>query len=398
MDATSAAMAEYDAHGIACFRTELAMDPQGKKHVQPPADWGNLDPKDARMRKPGNAVCIRGGPPARADGKHVVVVDADGADAIDVVMRLLERTCEPGFHARIPQVQTQRGPSGRHFYFFAEPGSHASTLKSPTGLVIDGAKVDIDLRAGYRGTEKTEGRGFVYAPPTAARGGGTYILLPGPRIHEAPFMPDALAIALGAGATSDARRAAQVPQEAAVESEANGADGAAALTPAQEAAFKREALRAAVARAGTDRVGYPHSVEVDASAEPVFGCPVVCIKFRFARGTSRVCPVTRIEHDGNNFHVKLGVDKKRTGLPAFFVYCFSEKECNPKRSIKMLALVDQASYEELGIVCNGPSRRSTPTQSLGQTIVLLGEMQKSIDRLIENPGASGSWAHAHDPR
>jgi hypothetical protein len=102
-----------------------------------------------------------------------------------------------------------------------------------------------------------------------------------------------------------------------------------------------------------------------------------------------VCPVTRIEHDSNNFNVKLGVDKKRTGLPAFFVYCFSDKECNPKKTIKMLALVDTASYAELGIVCAGVSRRSTPAQSFGQTIVLLGKMQQSVDRLIENPG--GPW-------
>ena len=51
----------------------------------------------------------------------------------------------------------------------------------------------------------------------------------------------------------------------------------------------------------------------------------------------------------------------------------------------MLALVERASYAELGIDCTGVSRRSTPAQSLGQTVVLLGEMQKSIDRLIENP-------------
>jgi hypothetical protein len=147
-----------------------------------------------------------------------------------------------------------------------------------------------------------------------------------------------------------------------------------------------------VARAKTDRVGYPDSVELIAKAEPVFGCPAVCINFRRARGTSRVCPVSHIEHDSNNFNVKLGVDMKgpsATGLPAFFVFCYSENECNPKKKHKMLALVDTASYVELGIVCSGVSRRSAPTQSLGQTIVLLGEMQKSIDRLIENP--RGPW-------
>ena len=378
MDATSAAMAEYDAHGIACFRTPLAMDAQGKKVVRPPTDWGNLDPKDATMREPGNAVCIRGGPPARADGKHVVVVDADGADAIDVVMRLLARTCETGFHARVPQVQTQRGPGGRHFYFFAEPGTRASTLGSPAGLVIDGAQVDIDLRAGFWNGTKTEGRGFVYAPPTVARGGGEYTLLPGPRIHEAPFMPDALARVLGAGSKSEARRTAglgpraQAPFRAEIDpSGANGANAhdahaIAALTPAREAALKREALRAVKARAGTERVGYPTNVALLTGKDdqlPVWGSPVKRIEF--THSGARVCPVTRIEHDANHFFVALGVDKECTGLPAFFIYCHELSVCNPADQITkkgkrvMLTLVDLASYEELGI--DPDSRPDIPT-------------------------------------
>jgi hypothetical protein len=342
---------------------------------------------------------------------------------------MLERTCEAGFHARIPQVQTQRGPDGRHFYFFAEPGSLASTLGSRGGLDIDGVKAGVDIRAGYRGETKNESVGFVFAPPTILAPGRAYILLPGPAIHEAPFMPDALARAIvdggcpctGGEAAKAAAAQEQVPFTRAAErssyssysaegSETEATDDAAEgaeapataaaagakppsaprpLTPAQEVAFKREALRAVVASAKTDRVGYPDIVEIDAKAAPVFGCPAVCIKFRFAHGTFRVCPLTRIVHDSNNINVRLGVDMKHTGLPAFFVYCYSENECNPKKKTKMLALVDRASYAELGIVCTGVSRKSTPAQSFGQTIVLLGKMQQSVDRLIENPG--GPW-------
>jgi hypothetical protein len=279
------------------------------------------------------------------------------------------------------------------------------------------AEVDIDLRAGFWNGTKTEGRGFVYAPPTVARGGGAYTLLPGPRIHEAPFMPDALARVLGAGSRRTARaivdggcpcaggesakaaaaqeqvpftRAAARSNYSAEGSETEATDDAAEggfapataaaagakppsaprpLTPAQEVAFKREALRAVVARAGTDRVGYPDIVELIANVEPVFGCPAVRIKFRLARGTLRVCPLTRIEHENSNLFVGLGVDKNgasSTGLPAFFVYCFSEK-CNQGHKLEMLALVDTASYAELGIVCTGVSHKS-----VGQTVVLLG--------------------------
>ena len=142
MDAT--VTDSYDAHGIAFFRLSCELNAQDKKDFVPPKGWAALSPTDRAMRRAGNAVGIRTGPPARPEGRHVVVVDADGTDAIDVVHRLLVRTCEPGFHARIPQVQTQRGPSGRHFYFFAEPGSHASTLGSKAGLIIDG---DVVTRA-----------------------------------------------------------------------------------------------------------------------------------------------------------------------------------------------------------------------------------------------------------
>ena len=173
---------------------------------------------------------------------------------------------------------------------------------------------------------------------------------------------------------------------------------------AAEAALMAQALRAVQVRAGTENVGYPmHVVPHDAQAEdddhaptqPVWGCPVARIDFRIANGT-RVCPLSRIEHGSNNFFVALGVDKERTGLPAFFIYCHELSVCNPvdpitkKGKREMLALIDPESFEALGI---DPDNRPDmlTTLSFGQAVVLLGEMQKSVDRLIENPGTSGAW-------
>jgi hypothetical protein len=182
---------------------------KAKKTFVPPRNWAALSPAAPSMRRAGNAVCIRTGPAAAAgsEGRHIVV-DADGVDAIAVVERVI-RTCAQngeGLLARVPQVETQRGPSGRHFYFFAQCGTIAATLKSTAGLTIDGAKTGVDIRAGYRGANGSagsavtnEGVGFVFAPPTVVTGGGRYTLLPGPAIHEAPFMPDSLARALADG-------------------------------------------------------------------------------------------------------------------------------------------------------------------------------------------------------
>jgi hypothetical protein len=134
----------YDEHGIAWFRTTCTLK-HGKKTFVPPRNWAALSPLAPSMRRAGNAVCIRTGPGAapagsdRSEGRHIVVVDADGVDAIAVVERVIQH-CAPGFLARVPQVETQRGPSGRHFYFFAQSGAIAATLKSTAGLTIDGAK------------------------------------------------------------------------------------------------------------------------------------------------------------------------------------------------------------------------------------------------------------------
>jgi hypothetical protein len=396
----------YDQHGIAWFRTTCTLK-QNKKEFIPPRNWAALSPTAPTMRRAGNAVCIRTGPgatgPAAAgEGRHVVVVDADGADAIAVVERVIQRACAPngtgaGFLARVPQVETQRGPSGRHFYFFAESGTIAAKLKSVAALTIDGAKTGVDIRAGYRnGSGSNEGVGFVFAPPTVVTGGGRYTLLPGPAIHEAPFMPDSLARALADGGATGAARVSAASGRPTAPEEPDATHSAPSQNPTptdtdRDAALMSQALRAAQARAGatnTDRVGYPTRVVPIAGKPPIWGSPAVRIEFSHRRGHTRVCPVTRMEHDSNHFFVALGVEEERTGLPAFFLYCHDTNECNPHRRHQMLAFVDPESYEALGI--ESGERPDIPTAlSIGQTIVLLGKLQEQVDRLIENPG--GAW-------
>ena len=163
---------------------------------------------------------------------------------------------------------------------------------------------------------------------------------------------------------------------------------------ARDGALMSQALRAAQARAGatnTDRVGYPTRVVPIAGKPPIWGSPAVRIEFSHRRGHTRVCPVTRMEHDSNHFFVALGVEEERTGLPAFFLYCHDTNECNPHRRHQMLAFVDPESYEALGIDTDEIGLQASPetTRSIGQTIVLLGKMQEQVDRLMENPG--GAW-------
>jgi hypothetical protein len=69
------------------------------------------------------------------------------------------------------------------------------------------------------------------------------------------------------------------------------------------------------------------------------------------------------------------------------MYCHSVKECNASKKYEMLALVDPASYETIGVGAGANMQAST--LSVGQSAVLLGKMQEQVDRLIENPG--GAW-------
>ena len=46
------------------------------------------------------------------------------------------------------------------------------------------------------------------------------------------------------------------------------------------------------------------------------GAPAVRIGFSHRSGTSRVCPISRMEHERSHFFVTLGVETERTGSPA----------------------------------------------------------------------------------
>jgi hypothetical protein len=344
----------YGAHGVAFFTLSCSLS-DGKKAMRFPAKWQMLPQGEMRFANK-NAVCVRTGTGAQTP---LVVVDADGADAIAVVEQLLVRT---GVDARlVPQVRTQRGESGRHYYFRAQ--GLAGTLKSGAKIVVDGAQTNVDVRAGSNG----EGVGCVLAPPTKVLGGGEYTLLPGPPIHEAPAMPDELAEVLGARGRS--LRAAPAP--------AATPDSTACAT-ACASALCAVALRDARIRAGTESVGYPSRVvRVDDGA-----------RVEFTHRGTRVCPVSRNEHRSNHFSVVLRADE-RTGLPAFFVYCHSAKDGCKGAGHRMLGFLcaDEASGL-LGTTAREDDAPHRPT--LAQAAVAIGEAQKALDRLLENPG--GEWA------
>ena len=161
---------------------------------------------------------------------------------------------------------------------------------------------------------------------------------------------------------------------------------------ARNAELMAQALRAAQVRAGTERVGFPmRVVELDEKPE-IFGTTAVRIDFSHASGTSRVCPVTRTEHESNHFFVTLGADTG-TGLPALFMYCHSVKDCNAEKKHEMLAFVDPASFATIGVDAEAVgavgAEGSAALLSIGQSAVLLGKMQAQVDRLMENPG--GAW-------
>jgi hypothetical protein len=158
---------------------------------------------------------------------------------------------------------------------------------------------------------------------------------------------------------------------------------------ARDKELMAQALRAAQVRAGTDRVGFPTRV-VDLSERPeIFGTTAVRIEFSHKRGTVRVCPISRTEHESNHFFVTLGAEEC-TGLPALFMYCHSVKDCNAEKKHEMLAFVDPASFATIGMDAGavGTDEVTAPL-SIGQSAVLLGKMQAHVDRMMENPG--GAW-------
>jgi hypothetical protein len=150
-------------------------------------------------------------------------------------------------------------------------------------------------------------------------------------------------------------------------------------------ALKAAALRDAVARAGTEHVGVPGKVElVSKPGEP----DTVRVVFRSA--TTRVCPVSRNEHDSNTFHVVLKHDGQ-TGIAALFVFCFSGEPGCRESGPRLLSFL---AADEADLLCNEAGLRVSacrvPTATLGQTAVCIGDAQKQLDRMIENP--NGPWA------
>jgi hypothetical protein len=114
------------------------------------------------------------------------------------------------------------------------------------------------------------------------------------------------------------------------------------------------------------------------------------VRVEFTHRGSRTCPVSRNEHRSNHFNVVLRADE-RTGLPAFFVYCHSAKEGCRGAGHRMLCVLDADEAREflgadapLGLL----AQPSAPT--LAQAAVAIGEAQKALDRLLENP--NGEWA------
>ena len=349
----------YGAHGIPFFTLSCAVV-EGKKQMRPPQNW-QLAPQNDLRFKGKNAVCIRTG---YTEGAvlPLVVIDADGEDAIAVVESLLAETA--GLNLKVPQVKTQRGASGRHYYFKASVGS-ARFLKSGAKLVIRGAQTNVDLRAGSNGA----GVGCVLAPPTTVTGGGTYELIGTLGIHEAPVMPDSLAVLFGA---RTAHATDTAPGVAAYT--APTALGVASPKLAQAA------LRDARIRAGTESVGVPSRVVRDDGQS---------VRVEFTHRGTRVCPVSRNEHKSNHFSVILRLEE-RTGLPAFFVYCHSAKEGCKASGHRMLCFLDEAEAADLCAEAGIDVVSCLVQTTLGQAAVAIGKAQEALDRLMENPG--GPWA------
>jgi hypothetical protein len=352
----------YGAHGIPFFTLSCALV-DGKKEIKFPQGWQRGEPKKPRNK---NAVCVRTGF-ARESRLSLVVVDADGDAAIATFETLARRA---GVDlALVPQVQTQRGPSGRHYYFHAVADTLASTLRSTAKLVVDGVQTSIDVRAGANG----EGVGCILAPPTVVTGGGAYTLLDGPAIHEAPAMLDSLAMLLFS-------RSSPPPTVLTTAAIASSATSRGSVFFAEK--LCAAAVRDAKTRAGTDNIGSVVRVVRESDA--------LSVRVEFTHRGTRVCPVSHNEHRSNHFNVVLRLDE-RTGLPAFFVFCHSAKEGCKAAGHRMLCFLNEDEADE--VCAEAGLTLTTAVQSqptLGQAAVAIGESQKALDRLLENPG--GGWA------
>jgi hypothetical protein len=114
------------------------------------------------------------------------------------------------------------------------------------------------------------------------------------------------------------------------------------------------------------------------------------VRVEFTHRGTRVCPASHQQHRSNHFNVVLRLDE-RTGLPALFVFCHSEKEGCKGCGQRMLSFLgaDEAAEvcAEAGI--DVPHGTIVPP-TLAQAAVAIGEAQKALDRLLENP--NGGWA------
>jgi hypothetical protein len=350
----------YGAHGIPFFTLSCSLV-NGKKEIKFPTGWQRGDPKKPRNK---NAVCVRTGFTHDAP-ISLVVVDADGHAAIATFEALARRA---GVDlALVPQVQTQRGSSGRHYYFRASPDTFASTLRSTAKIVVDGAQTSIDVRAGTNG----EGVGCILAPPTVVTGGGAYTLVDGPAVHEAPAMPDSLAALLGA---QHSRLSPTPTATTNIAASSGSAISAEKLCAA--------AVRDAKIRARADNIGTPLRVVRESDGRSV--------RVEFTHRGTRVCPVSHEEHRSNHFNITLRLDE-RTGLPALFVYCHSEKEGCKAAGQRMLSFLDAVEAADVCAEAGLDAAHATMAPpTLGQAAVAIGEAQKSLDRLLENP--NGPWA------
>jgi hypothetical protein len=187
-----------------------------------------------------------------------------------------------------------------------------------------------------------------------------------------------------AGAPRRAARAKAPVTEARRGTEA-GAEAAVVTTQLDgQGALKAAALRDAVARAGTERVGVPGKTSlVSETGEH----DVVRIVFTCA-GT-RVCPISRNDHDSHKFNVILKHDEQ-TGLAALFLFCFSSQDGCKAAGHQALTFL---CADEADAFCAEAGLRvpACPalTATLGQSVACIGEAQKHLDRLIENP--NGKW-------
>jgi hypothetical protein len=207
--------------------------------------------------------------------------------------------------------------------------------------VIDGNPTSVDIRAGSNG----EGVGCVLAPPTVVNGGGAYVLLPGPAIHEAPPMPDSLAGLLGS----------RFPRaQSEIGSSATGSAVSVTVTESGygSAVLCAAAVRDARIRAGTDAIGTPtRVVEIDAILPFRFGNAGIgaasAFKIEFRCDVPRTCPISK-EIRTTDYHAIMRAHEL-TGLLSIYVHCpqCAAKERSSSGEYCFVGVLSQEETNEL---------------------------------------------------